>query len=282
VNVGWFKGLGGARVINKPGAVSISSNKLKARAIFKNEGVPAPRLWLGANTIPDAAFPVIARTTHHMKGRGFWFCKNKTEALRAASAQKKLIKKLITTKKGKRVWRMREANSSSASHFIDFIPNTREFRVHIMASKMDLKGACADDYAVLKTSEKFSSKPKANEVIKNHRNGWVFGYPKNRKDPILEEVRQAAKLAVCKLGLHWGAVDIITSKNDNKVYVLEVNSAPGMTGEHADTIEKYIHGFSALMGFAPPLVTKVSLQKVEKRKTARRKKLNQFLNKQYF
>jgi D-alanine-D-alanine ligase-like ATP-grasp enzyme len=45
--------------------------------------------------------------------------------------------------------------------------------------------------------------------------------------------------AVNTLGLDFGAVDLIVAK-DGRVYVLEVNTAPGIEGI---TLEKYVKAF---------------------------------------
>jgi len=47
--------------------------------------------------------------------------------------------------------------------------------------------------------------------------------------------------SVMALGLDFGAVDIVYNENDNKAYVLEINTAPGLSGT---TLEKYVEVFS--------------------------------------
>ena len=45
-------------------------------------------------------------------------------------------------------------------------------------------------------------------------------------------------LAIKVLGLDFGAVDIIYNKQEDKWYVLEVNTAPGIYGT---TLDKYVN-----------------------------------------
>jgi D-alanine-D-alanine ligase-like ATP-grasp enzyme len=58
------------------------------------------------------------------------------------------------------------------------------------------------------------------------------------------DLRDVALQAVKALDLHFGAVDIIWNKKDNKCYVLEVNTAPGVEGTsteiYADSIKAYL------------------------------------------
>ncbi len=83
----------------------MSANKKLARIRFKAKGLSAPELWLNVKSIPKCEYPVIGRTTCHMKAQGFWFCRNRLEANKA--------------------WSM------GATHFMKFIENTREFRAHV-------------------------------------------------------------------------------------------------------------------------------------------------------
>jgi hypothetical protein len=73
--------------------------------------------------------------------------------------------------------------------------------------------------------------------IRNHSNGYVYA----RADinyPV--EIEQAAIKAVKILGLDFGAVDIGYRERDNKVFLFEVNTAPGLVGT---TLEKYAQAF---------------------------------------
>jgi hypothetical protein len=73
--------------------------------------------------------------------------------------------------------------------------------------------------------------------IRNHSNGYIYAradidYP--------QEIEQAAIQAVKLLGLDFGAVDIGYRERDNKVFLFEVNTAPGLTGT---TLIKYAQAF---------------------------------------
>ena len=233
VNLGYFRAFDskGAKVINSPDAVARSSNKRRARQIFQNQKVPAPTLFMLPNSIGMMDFPVVGRTTHHTKGHGFWLCSNKQELTRSISG--------------------------GATHWMKYIANTREFRIHAFASTLGTE-VSADDYAVLKLSEKLPDGPKAKRdaVVKNHDNGWIFTYPADKDDPILTIARRAGKQAVAALGLQFGAADVMVSVDDDKAYVLEVNSAPCLTDEQANTVEKYVDALMSQMGLTQALQPK--------------------------
>lgn len=258
INVGWYQTLAntGKVILNTPGSVAYSSNKRKARVAFDNEKVPAPKLWLNPGEIVASDLPVIGRTTHHAKARGFHFCEDMEDVRRAARPGKRQVKRLIRTKKGNKVWRDRFVEEEAASHYIKFIPNTREFRVHAFCTLADASKKNPEDYVVLKLSEKVAGEKAKDSVIKNHENGWVFSYPEDKKDPLLAKVREAGKKAVAIFGLNWGAADVIASKDTGEVYVLEVNSTPCLTDDSANTLDKYAKAFGSLIGTTPPMQPK--------------------------
>lgn len=73
--------------------------------------------------------------------------------------------------------------------------------------------------------------------IRSHANGWVFA----RQDVTPPEcVILAAKAAVKALGLDFGAVDVGYNETEDKAYVYEVNTAPGLEGT---TLLKYTEYF---------------------------------------
>lgn len=102
-----------------------------------------------------------------------------------------------------------------------------EFRVHVF------KGSVID----VQQKKRRIGYDGADTGIRNHSNGYIYArstveYP--------EELLTASIKAVELLGLDFGAVDIGYRERDNKVFVFEVNTAPGLTGT---TLEKYIQTF---------------------------------------
>jgi hypothetical protein len=126
------------------------------------------------------------------------------------------------------------------------IPKTHEYRVHVAFGKVI----------------DFSKKRRRNETeaspyIKNLDNGWVFC----RDDVKLPyPVLTSSLEAVAALGLDFGAVDILYKQSDNKAYVLEVNTAPGLEGT---TLDRYVDAFQTYLGdmYDETYKTKSSIQR---------------------
>ena len=103
-----------------------------------------------------------------------------------------------------------------------------EFRVHVF------KGKVID---VQQKKKKLGSTT-VSTGIRNHSNGWIYA----RCDiDIPDNVLTAAVKAVTILGLDFGACDIGYRERDNKVFLFEVNTAPGLYGT---TLQKYVDTFS--------------------------------------
>ena len=203
--------LGNPTIVNPPKTIKLGANKRLARIRFKAKQISAPTLWLTFEDIPKNEFPVVGRTSYHMKASGFWFCKSKEEA--------------------------RKAQQSGATHFMKFIKDTREFRVHVFSTT--LKPQCIDDYIVGKLSEKVPTEDVSGTIIKNHDHGYHFLGPTDRDQVVLNRVRNLAKEVLCKFGMHFGGVDIIYSLLRQKAYVLEINSTPCLTDTVSNTIDIY-------------------------------------------
>lgn len=205
--------------LNSNEMVRAASHKKRARQLFEEFEVPAPKLFLNTAQIQQEDLPVVGRTSYHTKGQGFWFCKTK-EQVRAASA-------------------------AGATHFMKFIPDTREYRVHTFIDGEalgDLEDREIEDYKSVKISEKVwqsESVPDKNTPQKNHEYGWTFLGPQNRRQEELDVVRYAAKKAIAALKMDFGAVDVMYQIKTKKPFVLEVNSTPSLADEQSDTCSRY-------------------------------------------
>ena len=104
----------------------------------------------------------------------------------------------------------------------------REYRAHVFNGEViDL---------VAKAVEAGSGAD-VNHEIKSHANGWVFVREAvTIPDDVKVKLINTAIEAVEALSLDVAAVDIIRGK-DNTMYILEVNTAPGMEGT---TLNKYV------------------------------------------
>lgn len=116
--------------------------------------------------------------------------------------------------------------------YVRYIKKSQEYRVHVMGEH------------VVDVQRKARSKDVPDEdvnwQVRNHANGFIYAR-EGFETP--ESVKVQAILAIEALGLDFGAVDIIWNDHEQKGYVLEVNTAPGLTGQ---TLQGYIDRFKEL------------------------------------
>lgn len=74
--------------------------------------------------------------------------------------------------------------------------------------------------------------------IRNLNNGFIFA--RNDIKPPADVIKQA-ELAFKASGLDFGAIDVIYNSKEERAYVLEINTAPGMMGT---TLDKYTEAFT--------------------------------------
>ena len=103
--------------------------------------------------------------------------------------------------------------------YVEYIPKIAEYRVHVF------DGAVIDIQRKRKSTNGILDK-----CIRSHANGWVF--TRNYADLPRSEAGICVT-AVDALSLDFGAVDLIVDKQ-NKHFVLEVNTAPGLEGTTID------------------------------------------------
>lgn len=115
--------------------------------------------------------------------------------------------------------------------YTQFQKSKGEYRIHVFNGTMI-------DYS--KKRRKTGEPPVGIEKsVRSHKNGWIFAR-KNLDGSAIEfpssDFIDAAIKAVDVLGLNFGAVDVLNV--DGKPLVLEVNTAPGLTGE--TTLQAYV------------------------------------------
>lgn len=68
---------------------------------------------------------------------------------------------------------------------------------------------------------------KYRKIGRNHQNGWSFRLMKSFEIP--RDAVRLAQAGVDALGLDFGAVDLLQNKSNMEWYILEVNTAPGIS-----------------------------------------------------
>lgn len=105
--------------------------------------------------------------------------------------------------------------------YVEYIKKKYEYRVHVFNGN------------VIHVQQKRRRHGNNPSLIRNLANGYIYAC-NDVNAPVC--VTQVAERCMENLDLHFGAVDVIWRERDNKAYVLEVNSAPGLEGT---TVKKY-------------------------------------------
>ncbi len=197
-------------LLNRPEAVSIASNKL---SFFEKVS--------GIVSVPD-------------------YTTDTELAYEWLETSEVLGRMFLSSNSGKGiVFLSEDPNVVIAPLYTRYIPKKREFRVHVVrGSVLDVtekKLRLYDD------SGNSVDPAKVDFRIRNMRNGFVFA---RESVEAPEMVTQQALLAVKTVGLDFGAVDVIWNDKRQMAYVLEVNTAPGITGT---TLLKYKEAFRSLL-----------------------------------
>lgn len=120
----------------------------------------------------------------------------------------------------------------SARLYVRYIKKAQEYRVHVVKETVVLVQRKARNTDV--------GQEAVNWQIRNHDNGFIY----QRNGVVVPTgLEDAARQAISALGLDFGAVDLIVTKA-GKVFVLEVNTAPGLEGS---TVNDYAKGFQPFL-----------------------------------
>ena len=185
----------GVRVINQPSAVELASNKLAAFETMKESEVSIPEYTVDrqeATRWRNEGRVVVARTLlRGSEGRGIVICQREEG--------------------------IEEPPIVSAPLYVQYIKKQAEYRIHVF------------DGEVIDVQEKKTRQgaENINYQIQSYNNGFIFAR-EGVTPPV--QVLEEAKKAVVSLGLCFGACDLVYNRHYNKAYVLEINTAPGMSG----------------------------------------------------
>jgi len=104
---------------------------------------------------------------------------------------------------------------------VEYINKTSEYRVHVLGDK-----------AIVNV--KFDGEGSGDPIVRSHNNGWrQISYDREWHDALAE----LAIKTIRALEYDFGAVDIIRKRD--KLYVLEVNSAPGLEDRKLQEYAEY-------------------------------------------
>lgn len=117
-----------------------------------------------------------------------------------------------------------------------YIPKDEEYRIHCIRHEEN-DGNKAVVFYSQKKVKRANFQGKHNRFVRCFDNGYTYQHDGIE---LPRCVTEAAREVFNATGLDFGAVDIIFCKRENKAYVLEINTAPGLEGK---SVEAYATAF---------------------------------------
>lgn len=194
------------RVINPPRTISTATNKLEFLKSMRLAEVPVPE------------FTVSVPQVEAWLKEGY----------------EVVVRKILNSHSGRGIEILSKMQEVPyAPLYTRYFKKQDEYRVHI------INGEIIDIQR--KGRSKEVPDDQVNWKVRNLDGGFI--YMREGVNPP-DSVKQVALKAYEASGLNFGAFDIITRGKDEKSIVLEVNTAPGLTGT---TVEKYVEGFKKFL-----------------------------------
>lgn len=119
-------------------------------------------------------------------------------------------------------------------------PKKDEYRIHCYLPHFEAEHNGPQVFDVQRKARDLSNN-NPNWKVRNHANGFV--YARTDINPPQCVIDASLKVFLAS-GLDFGAVDTIYNEHENRAYVLEINTAPGLTGT---TLDKYTEMFKEML-----------------------------------
>lgn len=201
----------GLRVLNHPSVVRNVSNKKIFFNIMDEKGKKdyVPSFWFNKEDIPNSAFEqgVVCRTV---------LAGHSGEGIVMAYSPDDLV---------------------PAPLYVGYVKKKDEYRIHL--------GLDFNENDVVTIMQQRKARrldvpdSEINWKIRNHANGFI--YQRNDVNPP-SKVVEAARVCFSASGLHFGAVDVVYNSTEDKAYVLEINTAPGLEGSSVTDYATFFKG----------------------------------------
>lgn len=195
-----------ATMLNSPQAVRGAVNKALAFQLMQEAGVSVPE-----------------------------FTTSKEQAVKWYSPKRriKVVERHILTGHSGQGIKIKETPEEleEAKLYVKYIPKLYEFRYHVFQDSII-------DVQQKRRKNGWKEYSNYSSEIRSHDRGWTFC--RDAMDPLPPTAASEAIRAVAALGLDFGAVDLVYNGHHDKVYILEVNTSPGIEGE---TMFTYVNAF---------------------------------------
>lgn len=181
------------------------SNKLEFFRHLDGQGF-TPAYWTRREDIPNDAFPIVCRTV---------LAGHSGEGIVIADTRDQLV---------------------NAPLYVQYKKKESEFRIHV-GRHPDSEGE--EVITAAKKVRREGVEP-ADWRVRNHANGFIFQRNGIEGRAYESAVAIARQTFLAFPGLTFGAIDVIFNSHENRSYVLEINTAPGLEGTTVDDYVRFI------------------------------------------
>ena len=196
--------INGARILNLPARVAAMSNKLSFFQIMDDTDVRIPEWTTSydeAAVWAQQSVVVGRRVLNGHSAAGVEIYENMRNVL----------------------------DTSPCPLYTKYVKKAAEYRIHFAFGEIiDIQRKIKDP-----------NREVTDWKVRNHANGFIF-VRNGVADALPVDVRDQSNLCIQEAGLDFGAIDIIYNASQQHAYVLEINTAPGITGE---TVRSYHDAF---------------------------------------
>lgn len=209
------------RVYNRPGSVRTATNKLRFFAALKDEDEEG-----------DLPF-VTPDWTNSRNTAAMWVREGKLVVVRyklnAHSGDGiELVDRDTVFEKHNNVM-------PAAPLYTLYVPKKDEYRLHFVRGQGTV---FKQRKALIRGTES------PNFKIRNLAGGFIYANQDVQTPEVVDKVAELFYNDYNSLGLDFGCLDIIYNEKDNKAYILECNTAPGLAGK---TLDLYTETFRKLL-----------------------------------
>jgi glutathione synthase/RimK-type ligase-like ATP-grasp enzyme len=249
----------GVTILNHANRVKANRNKLEALGIMKGARVPVADFLAcerrrrndpvtNIDALHRLGYPLIGRTKYHQGGKGFWTILDRQMLEQACKEGCAYVQKRIAITDEYRL----HIFDGNVIYAVKKVPqdNPKTSWTASMKEKIVAKAQADNvrmvnpivDLALDVLSEEHA---RPDMLIRSNTRGWKFS--RIQLNNVGDRLREAALAAVNSLNLQFGAVDMAIE--GNTVYVIEVNSAPGLERTTLDTwvntMQTYLRNLAA-------------------------------------
>jgi len=254
------------KIINHPNSILLNRNKPEALKILKNKDIPIAK-FMSIGQVIESDLPVIGRTNWHQGGKGFWICPTMDLVSNAIDEGAKYFQKFIEIKDEYRL----HVFNDEIIYSVKKIKRNNMAEAFIIQNKEKIESIAAKNNRTLeKNTVDYVLKQMAKEhktadmIVRSNTRGWKF----SRVTNITLSLKDAAIKAVKALELNFAAVDCCIDVKGN-VYIIELNSGPGLKGSTLDT---YIETFKKVL--SEKKITKSTTVTIKTKPAVEKKKIS--------